>query len=43
MGSAGVVMKVAILVDGGFFLRRLPQFFDRGILSDPARGEKLSP
>ena len=39
MGSAGVVMKVAILVDGGFFLRRLPQFYDRSILSDPRRAD----
>ena len=29
-------MKVAILVDGGFYLRRLPHFYGRGILSDPA-------
>ena len=30
-------MRVAILVDGGFFLRRLPQLTDRSILSDPKR------
>ena len=32
-------MKVAILVDCGFFLRRLPQFYDRSILFDPRRAD----
>lgn len=31
--------KVAILIDGGFFLRRLPRFTDSSILSDPARAD----
>ena len=30
-------MLVAILIDGGFFLRRLPQLTDKRILSDPER------
>ena len=30
-----MTLKVAILVDGGFFLRRLPRFYDRSILSNP--------
>ena len=39
MGSVGVTLRVAILVDGGFFLRRLPHFYGRGILSDPERAD----
>ncbi|MCY4558432.1 MAG: NYN domain-containing protein [Chloroflexi bacterium] len=31
--------KVAILIDGGFFLRRLPSLIDRSILSDPERAD----
>ena len=38
-GSVGAVMEVAILVDGGFFLRRLPHFYGRSILSDPDRAD----
>lgn len=30
-------MRVAILIDGGFFLRRLPRLTDPAILSDPRR------
>ena len=33
-------MRVAILVDGGFFLRRLPRLTDRNILSDPDRASR---
>ena len=33
------MIRVAILVDGGFFLRRLPNFYGRDILSDPERAD----
>ena len=33
-------MRVAILIDGGFFLRRLPRLTDRNILSDPDRANR---
>ena len=39
MGSVGVTLRVAILVDGGFYLRRLPHFYDQSILSDPERAD----
>ncbi len=32
-------MRVAILIDGGFFLRRLPSFTDRSVLSNPERAD----
>ncbi len=33
-------MRVALLIDGGFFLRRLPRFTDSGILADPDRANE---
>ena len=33
-------MRVAILIDGGFFLRRLPRLTDPAILSDPDRANQ---
>ena len=32
--------KVAILIDGGFFVRRLPRLTDWSILNDPARADQ---
>lgn len=33
-------MRVAMLIDGGFFLRRLPRLTDPSILSDPERANR---
>ena len=34
-------MRVAILIDGGFFVRRLPRLTDPAILSDPERADQV--